>query len=234
MAESLLTIRNLQKNYGKFTVLKKINLSLEPGKIVGLLGRNGAGKTTLMKCALGLIVDYKGNITFKGEKISHSEVKTKIGSLVDVTFFEDLTAYDNLMLAIRLIPTIPKNKRKQLIRDNLAFVGLTNVTKKKIKHFSFGMKQRLALALSLISEPELLILDEPFVGLDPIGTQEVKELLRKLCTTQQTAILFSSHQIEDVCDLVDHILVLNHGLIVYSEKNTHLANQQVQLIELIK
>ncbi|MEG0256213.1 MAG: ATP-binding cassette domain-containing protein [Vagococcus sp.] len=68
MTESLLTIRNLQKNYGKFTVLKKINLSLEPGKIVGLLGRNGAGKTTLMKCALGLIVDYKGNITFKGEK----------------------------------------------------------------------------------------------------------------------------------------------------------------------
>lgn len=234
MYDSILSIKNLQKNYGKTTVLKKVNLSLEPGKITGLLGRNGAGKTTLMKCVLGLIVDYHGNIFFKGEKITPSDTFLNVGSLVDVAFFEDLTAYDNLMLAIRLTPSIPKNKRKPLIQEKLAFVELTQAARKKVKHFSFGMKQRLALALSLITEPEVLILDEPFVGLDPIGTQEVKDLLIKLCHTKKTAILFSSHQMEEVCDLSDQLLILNHGLIAFSEENTHHSDQQTQLIELMK
>jgi ABC-2 type transport system ATP-binding protein len=121
-----------------------------------------------------------------------------------------------------------------MIMESLEFVELSNASKKKVKNFSFGMKQRLALALSLITKPELLILDEPFVGLDPIGVEEVKELLQKLCREHGTAILFSSHQMQEVCDLADNILVLSNGVISYSDQNTHVENQQAQLIEQMK
>ncbi|WP_262347879.1 ABC transporter ATP-binding protein [Enterococcus avium] len=175
---TILEINNLRKSYGQNEILKGINLQLLPGKITGLLGRNGAGKTTLMKCILGLTANYQGEMTFNGQYLNTTDTQTKmkIGSLVDVQFYEDLNAYDNLMLSIRLIDSIPRKKRKQMIMESLEFVELSNASKKKVKNFSFGMKQRLALALSLITKPELLILDEPFVGLDPIGVEEVKEL----------------------------------------------------------
>ena len=170
---TILEINNLRKSYGQNEILKGINLQLLPGKITGLLGRNGAGKTTLMKCILGLTANYQGEMTFNGQYLNTTDTQTKmkIGSLVDVQFYEDLNAYDNLMLSIRLIDSIPRKKRKQMIMESLEFVELSNASKKKVKNFSFGMKQRLALALSLITKPELLILDEPFVGLDPIGVE---------------------------------------------------------------
>ena len=171
---TILEINNLRKSYGQNEILKGINLQLLPGKITGLLGRNGAGKTTLMKCILGLTANYQGEMTFNGQYLNTTDTQTKmkIGSLVDVQFYEDLNAYDNLMLSIRLIDSIPRKKRKQMIMESLEFVELSNASKKKVKNFSFGMKQRLALALSLITKPELLILDEPFVGLVPIGFEE--------------------------------------------------------------
>ena len=233
---TILEINNLRKSYGQNEILKVINLQLLPGKITGFLGRNGAGKTTLMKCILGLTANYQGEMTFNGQYLNTTDTQTKmkIGSLVDVQFYEDLNAYDNLMLSIRLIDSIPRKKRKQMIMESLEFVELSNASKKKVKNFSFGMKQRLALALSLITKPELLILDEPFVGLDPIGVEEVKELLQKLCREHGTAILFSSHQMQEVCDLTDNILVLSNGVISYSDQNTHVENQQAQLIEQMK
>ncbi|MDT2599011.1 ABC transporter ATP-binding protein [Enterococcus hulanensis] len=236
MTRTILEIRDLRKSYGRNNILNGIDLQLLPGKITGLLGRNGAGKTTLMKCVLGLTANYHGKVVFNGKNLSTTDTQTrmKIGSLVDVQFYEDLTAYDNLMLSIRLIDSLPKKERKRLIQESLEFVELSNAAKKKVKNFSFGMKQRLALALSLITKPELLILDEPFVGLDPIGVEEVKDLLRKLCRERGTAILFSSHQMQEVCDLTDNILVLSKGVISYSDQNRHFENQQAQLIELMK
>jgi ABC-2 type transport system ATP-binding protein len=236
MNTPILEITNLQKSYGKVPILKGINLQLLPGKITGLLGRNGAGKTTMMKCVLGLTATFQGTLIFQGKPLNSTDTRTKtrIGSLVDVAFYEDLNAYDNLMLSIRLIDAIPKCERKKRIQESLEFVELTNAARKKVKNFSFGMKQRLALALSLMTEPELLILDEPFVGLDPIGVDEVKELLRKLCLERGTAILFSSHQMQEVCDLTDNILVLSNGIISYSGENNRFENQQAHLIERMK
>ena len=189
-----------------------------------------------MKCVLGLTTNYHGKMTFNGKDLNttDTETKMKIGSLVDVQFYEDLTAYDNLLLSLRLIQSLSRKERKQLIQESLEFVELSNAAKKKVKNFSFGMKQRLALALSLITKPDLLILDEPFVGLDPIGVEEVKELLKKLCQERGTAILFSSHQMQEVCELTDNILVLSNGVISYSEHNEHFDNQQAQLIELMR
>lgn len=236
MTTTILEITDLRKSYGHNEILKGIDLQLLPGKITGLLGRNGAGKTTLMKCVLGLTANFEGKMLFNGHNLNTTDTQTKmkIGSLVDVQFYEDLNAYDNLMLSIRLIDSIPRKDRKRMIQESLEFVELNNAAKKKVKNFSFGMKQRLALALSLITKPELLILDEPFVGLDPIGVEEVKGILRKLCRERGTAILFSSHQMQEICDLTDNILVLSNGIISYSDQNTHFENQQAQLIELMK
>ncbi|MDT2424588.1 ATP-binding cassette domain-containing protein [Enterococcus avium] len=111
---TILEINNLRKSYGQNEILKGINLQLLPGKITGLLGRNGAGKTTLMKCILGLTANYQGEMTFNGQYLNTTDTQTKmkIGSLVDVQFYEDLNAYDNLMLSIRLIDSIPRKKKK--------------------------------------------------------------------------------------------------------------------------
>jgi ABC-type multidrug transport system ATPase subunit len=112
---TILEINNLRKSYGQNEILKGINLQLLPGKITGLLGRNGAGKTTLMKCILGLTANYQGEMTFNGQYLNTTDTQTKmkIGSLVDVQFYEDLNAYDNLMLSIRLIDSIPRKKKNR-------------------------------------------------------------------------------------------------------------------------
>lgn len=177
----ILDVRHLQKGYKNFPVLKDVTFQVQQGHILGLIGKNGAGKTTLMKSVLGLNTGYQGEIFFRGEKldVSSEKQKSQIGSLVDVTFYGDMSAYQNLKLAMMLTESVPSEKREMRMQELLTFVGLESASKKCVRSFSFGMKQRLALALALITKPALLILDEPFVGLDPIGIEDVKELLRK-------------------------------------------------------
>ena len=114
------------------------------------------------------------------------------------------------------------------------FVGLENFSQKNVRSFSFGMKQRLALAQAILTEPALLILDEPFVGLDPIGIEDVKTLLRRLCRKSQTTIIFSSHQLTEVCDLADDIMVLKGGEICYFDTYSHTKEQQTSLVDLMR
>ena len=225
----------LCKQYGKQYAVNHMDMHIKKGDIYGFIGRNGAGKSTTLKMIAGLIHSNFGEIKLFGGPSDNQIAHQRIGILIEEAgLYPHLNAYDNLMLSIRLIDSIPRKKRKQMIMESLEFVELSNASKKKVKNFSFGMKQRLALALSLITKPELLILDEPFVGLDPIGVEEVKELLQKLCREHGTAILFSSHQMQEVCDLTDNILVLSNGVISYSDQNTHVENQQAQLIEQMK
>ena len=233
---TVLDVRHLQKGYKNFPVLNDVTFQIRQGHILGLIGKNGAGKTTLMKSVLGLNTGYRGEIYFQGEKlnISNETQKAQIGSLVDVTFYEDMSAYQNLKLAMILTASIPTNKQDERRQQLLTFVGLENVRKKSVGSFSFGMKQRLALALSLITEPALLILDEPFVGLDPIGIEDVKALLRKLCKESKTSIIFSSHQLNEVCDLADDIIVLNDGTIKYSDTYENTKNKGTSLVELMR
>lgn len=232
----ILDVRHLQKGYRDFLVLKDVTFQMEQGHILGLIGKNGAGKTTLMKSILGLNGGYQGEIFFQGQRLNRSseEQKAQIGSLVDVVFYEDISACQNLKLAMMLTKAIPADKREERIRELLSFVGLDHVGRKSVRSFSFGMKQRLALALSLLTEPALLVLDEPFVGLDPIGMEEVKELLRRLCKENKTSIIFSSHQLSEVCDLADDIMVLNDGMIRYSDTYENTKKQGMSLVELIR
>lgn len=224
---NILEVKNLRKAYGKYVALKNVSFEIESGKIVGLLGKNGAGKTTLIKTILGLFREYEGEILYQGKMIDHSNpaVMNTIGSLVDVSFHEDMTAYDNLKLLMMITPEKKFVNHKESIGNLLEFVGLTGNAKDKVKSFSFGMKQRLALAQSMISEARLLIWDEPFVGLDPVGIESVKEKMLMLCKEKNVSIIFSSHQLTEVAQLSDEIIVISNGEIGYSGSYQRLVDE---------
>ena len=232
----LLDVRHLKKSYHQTPVLKDVSFHLKQGHILGLIGKNGAGKTTVMKSILGLNTGFHGEIYFQGETFSPDDEtsKLKIGSLVDVVFYDDMTAYENLEVVMILTKTIPAVQRKKRIHELLQFVGLENDCNKSVRSFSFGMKQRLALAQAIITEPALLVLDEPFVGLDPIGIEDVKGLLRRLCRDNHTSIIFSSHQLTEVCDLADDIMVLKDGAIQYYDTYEHTKQNNTSLVDLMR
>jgi len=222
----ILEIKHLQKSFGRNEVLKDISFALEYGKITGLLGRNGSGKTTMIKCILGLL-NCSGEIIYEGKRIYHKDprVMNSIGALVDTAFFEDMTAYDNLKIQMLSTPNRDNSNIRRDIGKLLDFVGLSENSREKVKGFSFGMKQRLALAQALIMEPKLLILDEPFVGLDPLGIVLVKEKLLELCKQKNTSIIFSSHQLAEVAELSDSLVVIESGYVKYFGTYEDLANQ---------
>ncbi|MCI9025288.1 MAG: ABC transporter ATP-binding protein [Dorea sp.] len=232
----ILDVRHLQKRYKKYPVLKDVSFQIKQGHIFGLIGKNGAGKITLMKSVLGLNTNYQGEIIFHGKKLTPSDetMKAKIGSLVDVSFYDDMTAYQNLKVVMMLTKAVPIEDQDKRIHELLSFVGLESSGKKSVRSFSFGMKQRLALAQAIIIEPALLILDEPFVGLDPIGIEDVKNLLRKLCQKNKTSIIFSSHQLTEVCDLADDIVILNDGVISYSDTYDNMKNSGKSFVEMMR
>ncbi len=212
---ALLEVKGLNKCFGKNIVLEDLNFRINPGEILGLLGKNGAGKTTLMKILLGLIRDYSGEIYYDGNILNHNDIKimNTIGSLVDAAFYNELTAYENMKILMMVTPKIKKNEYNERIINLLRFVDLDKYSKRQVKAFSFGMKQRLALAQALISDPKLLILDEPFVGLDPIGIDIVKNTLIKFSKEKKVSIIFSSHQLTEVEEISDNLLVIDGGKI---------------------
>jgi len=224
--QTMLEIRNLTKNYGDFIALKNISFSLKKGSIVGLLGKNGAGKTTLMKTVLGLLCQYDGEIWFDGKLINHNnpEIMRKISSLVDVRFYEDMTAYENLNYLLMADSNLKRNDRKGKIAELLELVGLENNINEKVKSFSFGMKQRLALAQVFLRKSDLLILDEPFVGLDPVGIEFMKNMLKEIQKQKNVTIIFSSHQLEEVGDLAEEIVAISDGEIKYCGTLYELQN----------
>ena len=226
LSQNILEVRHLQKAFGRHEVLKNINFVVKEGEIIGLLGKNGSGKTTLMKSMLGLL-NHSGEVFFQGEKLNWQDTQqmNQIGVLVDTAFFEDMTAYDNLKILMLSTPHRDNSKLKQEIYELLEFVGLKDSAKERVKGFSFGMKQRLALAQALMNHPKLLILDEPFVGLDPLGIILVKEKLTELCRAKQASIIFSSHQLTEVEELSENLVVIEDGHVKYFGTYEDLARK---------
>ena len=201
----------VSKQFGKYTALHPLTLTLQPGEILGFLGPNGAGKTTAIHLALGFLRPSSGSGSLLGKPFGDAQARARLGFVPDVPVFFSESGFRSVELAARLNGVNDSRLAKD-IRDLLAAVGLPN-DRKDARQYSRGMQQRLALAQALINDPELLILDEPAAALDPAGVQQVRELLRHARNAGKS-IFFSSHQLTEVEHICDRIAFLNQGRLV--------------------
>ena len=221
MSKYVIETKNLTKQYGTQKSVADLNIHVKQGRIYGLLGRNGAGKTTTMKMLLGLTQPTSGEVTIWGQPLRTNEKKLlpRIGSLIESPgFYPNLTATENL----RIFATLRGVPNRNAIKNALDLVGLPYKDKKLFSQYSLGMKQRLAIALAIMHDPELLILDEPINGLDPIGIAEVRSFIRDLCTERGKTILISSHILSEIALLADDIGIIDHGALLEEESLAEL------------
>lgn len=207
------SFNNVTKEFKNKTVLKGVSFNIEAGDIYGLIGENGAGKTTLLKLIVNLLKPTSGNIQVLGKEIKKDsyDYLRNIGALIDEpVFYKKLTLYENFKVHCEYLGFYDEEKLESVLKR----VGLHNKKDRKIKELSFGEKQRLAIAYALITEPELLILDEPTNGLDTIAIVELREILLKLNREFNTTIIISSHAINELETLVNKVMLLKNGEIV--------------------
>ncbi len=207
--KEVIKIQDLHKSYGKEEVLKGINISLEKGKVYGLIGPNGAGKSTLFKVLSGLTGFDSGEIIINGSSDITLERK-KISFMIEQPYMDnDLSARENLELVSYI-----RNVSDDNFDKVLSCVGLGEVGKKKTGKFSVGMKQRLGIAMALVSKPDILVLDEPINGLDPIGVRDIRELLKKLNSELGVTIVISSHILSELENIASDYIMINKGQII--------------------
>ena len=210
MHEIVLQTRQLTKQYGKFTALDHADMTVRQGDIYGLIGRNGAGKTTIMKVLTGLTEPSEGEYSIFG-RTGRAVEKQRIGCLIEnPSFFPNLTAYQNLRYYCyqKGITNLGQ------IDEALALVDLTEARDKKFRKFSLGMKQRLGIAFALLDRPDLVILDEPINGLDPIGISQLRDTFRKLVQEQGMTLIISSHILSELYAVANRFLFIERGKVL--------------------
>lgn len=210
--QKVIQVNNLTKCFGEKEVLRDCSMTLSRGTIYGLLGMNGAGKTTLFKLLTGLLCPDYGSIEILGSDMlkERDKMLARIGSLIEApVFYEHLSARKNLELHLSYMDTAGMGAEKAL-----QMVGLTGIGEKAVYAFSLGMRQRLGIARAIVHEPELLVLDEPINGLDPVGIKQMRELFVNLVKEKKTTILFSSHILSETEHIADTVGVLSGGKIV--------------------
>jgi ABC-2 type transport system ATP-binding protein len=219
--------KNLTYSFSeKEIVLNNINIQVPEGSIYGFLGPNGAGKTTTLKLVLGLLKKQKGEICFFGKSFSANRIQvlSRVGSLIESpSIYTHLTARENMLVWQRIY-----NCPKERIEEVLNIVDLGGTKKKKAGKFSLGMKQRLSIAIALLHEPEVLILDEPTNGLDPSGILEIRELLIRINKEKKTTIVISSHLLSEIEKLVTHVGIINQGSLMFQGTLEELHIKQSQ------
>ena len=205
----MIQTKDLCKSFKKHRAVNKVSLNIEKGKVYGLLGPNGAGKSTTLKMITGVLKPTSGEIYFDGKPWTRKAL-SEIGALIEnPPIYENLSARENLKVRSLLI-----GMDDQRIDEVLQIVSLTNTGKKKAGQFSLGMKQRLGIAMALLGEPKLLILDEPTNGLDPIGIEELRELIRSF-PAQGITVILSSHILSEVQLLADYVGIISDGILGY-------------------
>ena len=224
----MIQTKNLNKSYKKQEVNKDISLLVPKNSIYGLLGPNGAGKSTLLKMLTGMINPTSGEIIYKEKPWSRNDL-LEIGSLIEQSpIYENLTARENLKVRT-LLYNLPDSR----IEDVLEIVNLTNTGNKKAGKFSMGMKQRLGIAIALLNNPKLLILDEPTNGLDPIGIGDLRELIKSFPKKGITVII-SSHILSEVEQIADYIGIIANGQLWYQEKVQEVIDLEKLFLEVVK
>ena len=230
----VLKTNNLTKKYGDDLAVDNLNISVEPGEIYGFLGKNGAGKTTTIRMIMGLIQPTSGSVNLFGEQVTNQNRHhffERIGSIIEFPgFYPNLTGIENLEIHRKLMGMENEN----CIEETLKIVRLSNIGKKRVKDFSLGMKQRLGIARALLHHPELLILDEPTNGLDPVGIKEVRQLILDLAQKRNITILISSHILPEVQQLASKVGIIHHGKLLeeidfqsLEKKNEHYIKFKV-------
>lgn len=230
MSEYLLCTNGLTKEFGRHKAVNKVNLHVKKGSIYGFIGRNGAGKTTCMRMISGLAEPTSGEIELFGYKNQDlKKVRSRISCLIEAPgLYGSMSAYDNLAIKCKLFGMDEKN----YIETILDVVGLSKVGKKKAKHFSLGMKQRLGIGLALVGEPDLLVLDEPINGLDPQGIAEIRDTILRLKEEHNMTILISSHILEELSKIATHYGIIHNGSLLQELTREELLQRCSERMEI--
>ena len=231
----MIEISNLVKKYGDHMAVDYLSLTVEPGKIYGLLGPNGAGKSTTMNIVTGYIGADGGTVKINGYDIfaQPEEAKKCIGYLPEIPpLYVDMTVYEYLQFVAEL-KKLDRKKRKEMIADAMDMTGITEVKNRLIKNLSKGFRQRVGFAQALLGYPEIIILDEPTVGLDPKQIIEIRELIKKL--GENHTVILSSHILSEISAVCDHVFIISKGKLVASDATENLIslmskNQEINLV----
>ncbi|MGF9989481.1 ABC transporter ATP-binding protein [Bacillus mycoides] len=226
----ILKTNQLTKSFEGEEVVSGVNMHVKKGEIYGFLGPNGAGKTTIMKMITNLIKPTSGEIEIFGEKLTDTsfDVLKRMGTIIEYPIFYDkLTAKENLYLHCEYMGYYDKKG----IDHALDLVNLHNIENKKVKDFSLGMKQRLGIARAITTKPELLVLDEPINGLDPIGIKELRELFKTLCKEYGITLLVSSHILAEMEQMSDTIGIIQNGKLIKEVSMKSINREQAEYIE---
>ena len=228
MSEYLLATHGLTKQFGHHKAVDHVDLHVKKGSIYGFIGRNGAGKTTFLKMISGLSQPTSGEIEMFGCKNAQlKNVRSRISCLIESPgFYPNLTGTENL----KIFAELRGLRSPKYIKNALELVNLPYRDKKLFSQYSLGMKQRLAIALAVMHNPELLILDEPINGLDPIGIAEVRDFIRELCDTSGKTILISSHILSEISLLADDVGIIDHGKLLEEESLKELEAKNAKFI----
>ncbi|HPT00651.1 MAG TPA: ATP-binding cassette domain-containing protein [Candidatus Aminicenantes bacterium] len=213
-SQKLLQIQNLSKSYGETPALDRFSLDMERGEVLGLLGPNGAGKTTLISILSGTLPGFSGSVTFQGKNLfSDRSLKNRLGIVPqDMAFYEELSAMDNLLFWGGLYD-ISRSELKRKAEELLKSVELSDRAKEPVKRFSGGMKRRLNVAIGLLHSPDLLLLDEPTVGIDVQAKVSILEIIKRV-GREGTAVIFTTHQLAEVEETCSRIAIMDHGRIL--------------------
>mgnify|MGYP001623929733 FL=1 len=230
MSELLLETRELTKAYGRQRAVDRVSVHIQKGAIYGLIGRNGAGKTTFLKMISGLAKPDSGALAlfgYQGQELS--KIRQRVGCLIEGPgLYPHLSAEDNLNLKCMFMGI----HKKGYVAELLSMMGLYEARRKKAGKFSLGMKQRLGIALALVGQPDLLVLDEPINGLDPQGIAEVRETLIKLNEDHRITMIISSHILEELSKISTHYGIIDHGCLLQEISREELMKQCGERIEM--
>lgn len=230
MEKYLLSTRGLTKQYGKHKAVDHVDLHIKRGAVYGFIGRNGAGKTTTLKMLSGLAKPTSGEIRMFGyEGADLKNVRSQVSCLIETPgVYGNMSAHDNLNIKCKLFGI----QDETYISEILDTVGLSKVGKKKVKHFSLGMKQRLGIGLALVGEPDLLLLDEPINGLDPQGIVEIRDTILRLNEERNLTILISSHILEELSKIATHYGIIHNGSLLQELTKEELMQRCSERIEI--
>jgi ABC-type multidrug transport system ATPase subunit len=228
LSNTKLCVKNLNKNIGRRKIIQDLSFEVNKGDICGFLGPNGAGKTTTIRMITGLIKPTSGEITISGKNIvnNRGEALENLGAIVESPiFFPYMSGRKNLQNLARLNKGMERKKQLEKVEEVLEIVGLKDRAKDKVKTYSLGMKQRLGIAQALLNDPEIVILDEPANGLDPMGMKELRELIIMLNETKGITFFISSHLLDELQQVCNKLVLIKEGILIWTGTTKELIKE---------